>query len=80
MDGIILIPVPKLKDMIYAGEILEEDTTTPRMPKEVADGYKARTIGRNKSGCLWKKGTSTQATPGKKSLNNKSWEKRVVER
>ena len=78
--GIHVNPVPKLKDMIYAGEIMEEDTTTPRAPKEVADGHKTRTIGRNASGCLWKKGTSTQATPGKKSMNTKSWEKRVVER
>ena len=80
MYGIQIDPVPKLKDMIFAGEILVEDTTTPREPKEVAEHHKDRTIGRNKSGCLWKKGNSTQAKDGKKSLNNKSWEKRVVDR
>ena len=80
IEGIHLHPVPKVKDLIYAGEILEEDLTTPRLPKEVAENHKTRTIGRNKSGCLWKKGTSTQSKLTKKSMNTKSWDKRVVER
>ena len=80
IEGIHLNPTPKHKDLIFAGEILEEDTTTPRLAKEVAENHKDRTIGRNKSGCLWKKGNSTQSLGTKKSLNNKSWEKRVIER
>ena len=80
IEGIHLHPTPKHKDLIFAGEILVEDTTTPRVAKEVAENHKDRTIGRNKSGCLWKKGNSTQSLGTKKSMNNKSWEKRVTER
>ena len=80
IEGIHFIPVSKVKDKIYAGEVYEEDTTTPRQPKEVAENHKTRTVGRNKSGCLWKKGTSTRSLGTKKTLNNKTWEKRVVER
>ena len=49
-------------------------------PVEVGDGIKARTIGRNKSGCPWKKSTSEKSSMRNKSLVSKSWAKKVEER
>ena len=43
IEGIHLNPVPKVRDMIFAGEILEEDTTKPRKVKEVSENHKNRT-------------------------------------
>ena len=37
-------------------------------------------IGRNKSGCLWKKGTSVRSGANNASLVRKSWDKKVEER
>ena len=37
-------------------------------------------IGRNKSGCLWKKGTSVRAGANNVSLVRSSWNKRLEER
>ena len=80
LEGIQVMPVPKIKDKIFAGEILEEDTTTPRLPMVVAENHKNRTVGRNKSGCLWKKGTSKKNSNSLVSMNRTSWDKRVEER
>ena len=42
IEGIHLHPTPKVRDMIFAGEIMEEDTTTPRKPIEVSENHKER--------------------------------------
>ena len=49
-------------------------------PVEVGEGIKARTIGRNKSGCPWKKSNSIKSSKRNKSIVSKSWEKKVEER
>ena len=42
IEGIHLNPTPKVRDMIFAGEIMEEDTKTPRKPIEVSENHKER--------------------------------------
>ena len=50
-------------------------------PVEIeAKAAKAKTIGRNKSGMIWKKGTSAKSSLLNKSVIRKSWEQRIVER
>ena len=74
----------QLKDQIFAGEIseklLDDDGTRVKnlVPVEVSKDHKNFTEGRNTSGCLWKKGTSTRTgNTTRGTLNKKTWDKRM---
>ena len=54
------------------------DTTL--LPVEVSSTSKGKTIGRNKSGCLWKKGNSKRANVSDVSLARKTWEQKKESR
>ena len=65
---------PETKDLIFAGEILEEIPDEQKDNKKSTECPKNILVGRNKSGCLWKKGTSSKNSNTLKSLNRKSWD------
>ena len=71
---------PETKDMIFAGDVLVEDPNIVKPVKQVTECPKKILVGRNKSGCLWKKGTSGKNSNTVVSLNRKSWDKKVEER
>ena len=70
--------------MIFAGEISEQlnDPERDKLIKGVDLGAKGhlKTIGRPKSGCIWRKGRSTKSSLQNKSLNRKTWEEKEEER
>ena len=71
----------EIRDQIFAGEISETlndpSRTAAIVPVQVSSNTKSPTIGRNKSGCIWKKGTSTKSGLSNRSLNRLSWDQRV---
>ena len=71
---------PETKDLIFAGEILVEDPNMVKPVKQVTECPKRILIGRNKSGCLWKKGTSQKNSHTIVSLKRKSWDQKVSDR
>mmetsp|Transcript_33253 Transcript_33253/g.51000 ORF Transcript_33253/g.51000 Transcript_33253/m.51000 type:complete len:125 (-) Transcript_33253:41-415(-) len=46
----------------------------------MASATKAKTLGRAKSGCMWKKGTGVKRSNKDQGLLRKSWEKKTEER
>ena len=44
------------------------------MPVDIGGKNVNKTVGRNKSGCLWKKGTSTKSSRSNVGLNKRTWE------
>ena len=51
------------------------------VPVKVAEGHSNRTVGRNKSGCLWKKSTSVRSNAtSKRALNRKSFGARMEDK
>ena len=71
-----------IKDKIFAGEIGESLNDPNRQIDAVQISASAKNVtqGRNKSGCLWKKGTSNKASSRNKSMGHKTWEKKMEER
>jgi len=72
-----------MKDKIFAGEIGEKLIDPAARPEDlnpvvVSTGHTNRTVGRNKSGCLWKKSTSARSgVTSKSALNRKSFAARM---
>ena len=66
------------------GEQLNDPERDKNLKEVELDGSvrlgEASLIGRNKSGCLWKKGNSARANANSVSLARKSWDKRLEER
>ena len=68
----------QVKDMIFAGEIGEVfDTERKCEPKAIGELSKDKTQGRNKGGCLWKKGRGTKFNNCSVTVSRKSWEQKV---
>ena len=71
----------QIRDTIYDGEIggeLDKHEAT-EVPK-VGSGTLSKTLGRNKSGCNWKKGDGQKSNNKFKSQIRKTWDKKVEER
>ena len=72
----------QIRDQIYDGEIKEE-LEGHALPDTqlVASHTIAKTLGRNKGGCLWKKGDGKKCSNKFKGLTSrKSWERKVEDR
>ena len=76
--------IPQVKDLIFAGEISEQlnDPERDKLIKGVDLAAKShiKTIGRPKSGCIWRKGRSTKNSLKNVSLKRKTWEEKEEER
>ena len=74
----------EVRDQIFAGEISEQLNDPKRdaaiVPVQVSANTKFQTVGRNKSGCIWKKGTSSKSGLTNASLKKKSWDQKMEER
>ena len=64
-----------VRDQIFHGEISEQldDPNRKVGHVEISKGTPQPHIGRNKSGCLWKKNDGKKVNSQNVSLNRKSW-------
>ena len=76
--------ISNIKDKIFAGEIAEqledEELTKNIEAVQVSKSTIHKSLGRNKSGCLWKKVGNTKSNSTSVSLVRKKWDKKVEER
>ena len=74
----------KIRDDIWAGEIhgtLDDPERIKNLKAvDLSSSSKNKTVGRNKSGCLWKKSTSLRSGRLNVSIPRKSVEERLKER
>ena len=74
----------KIKNDIWDGNIASETQDKERLkdlqPVDLMTKKKNIMQGRNVSGCIWKKGTSTRASAQNKGRIKKEWDKKMEQR